>query len=155
MPPRRYRTKQPTKRGPQGVPRGGFKVAFTRRTVPMPQSSIMLRGGDGPDGSNGPWELICRDGWEWRREGAGVIVRVATLTPDQASVVSEWIDRIKSPAMWWAVTQELQSPESSVEVGRALDAYPWLSGVLPVLLEASTDGAPPPPPQRSADRNSA
>jgi hypothetical protein len=71
---------------------------------------------------------------------------VATLSADQATVVGDWIERIKDPAVWWAVSRELQAPDSAPEVAAALAAYPWLTEVLPVLLEASTEGSPPPPP---------
>jgi hypothetical protein len=91
--------------------------------------------------------LICRDGWEWRQLSPGkVAVRVAALSGDQAQAVMEWIDRLKNPAFWWATNRELLSPGTSPEVGDALARAPWLTEVLPVLLEASTEGAPPPPP---------
>ena len=98
------------------------------------------------------WELICRDGWEWRQVSPGkVAVRVAALTGEQAHMVQEWVLRLKEPAFWWATSRELTSPGSSPEVGDALARAPWLVRVLPVLLEASTEGAPPPPPaQRTA-----
>lgn len=117
--------------------------------MPMPAGPVTLTEVTGPDGPTGRWELICRDGWEWRHSGPGqVIVRVAALSADQAVVVQDWIERIKDPAVWWAVSRELQAPESEPEVYQALAAAPWLSQVLPVLLEASTEGAPPPPPDR-------
>ncbi|MDQ3700543.1 MAG: hypothetical protein M3442_06430 [Chloroflexota bacterium] len=122
-------------------------MQFVKRTVPMPDAPLMLRA-LAPNGTAGaPWELICRDGWEWQRPGPGqVVVRVAALSDDQAQVVQEWIERIKDPGMWWAVSRELHSPGGSPEVSSTLAAYPWLEQVFPVLLEASTEGAPPPPP---------
>jgi hypothetical protein len=112
--------------------------------VPQPDVSVALK----PLGAEaGPWELIIRDGWEWQRSGAGqVVVRVATLSADQAEVVQGWIERIKTPAVWWAVSREIHSPGGSPEVAGALATDPWLAQVLPPLLEASTEGAPPPPP---------
>lgn len=116
----------------------------------------MLRPPSGAGGSQ--WELQCRDGWEWRSSGgtagAGgttstgadlVLVRVATVSSDQAIVLQDWLERIKSPAVWWAVSRELQSPDSAPDVAQALRASPWLAEVLPVVLEASVDGAPPRP----------
>ena len=96
------------------------------------------------------WELQCREGWEGRQSGAPDqgLVRVATLTPLQAQMVQGWLERIKDPAQWWAVSRELQSPDSAPEVARELRAAPWLTELLPALLEASTDGSPPPPPKR-------
>jgi hypothetical protein len=124
-------------------------MEFARRTMPMPAGPVTLTEAVGPDGLTGRWELICRDGWEWREAGPGqVLVRVAALSADQAAIVQNWIERIKDPAVWWAVSRELQAPESEPEVYQALTASPWLSQVLPVLLEASTEGAPPPPPDR-------
>ena len=38
------------------------------------------------------------------------------------------------------------TPESSPTVAPALAQHPWLNSVLPAVLDASTDGAPPPPP---------
>jgi hypothetical protein len=123
-------------------------VQFERRTVPRPQSSIVLRPLDPDAPDSAPWELVCRDGWEWRNSGAPgqVIVRVATLGSHQALVLQDWIERIKEPAVWWAVSRELQSPGVSPEVSATLAAEPWLNQVLPVVLEASTEGVPPPPP---------
>lgn len=115
----------------------------------VPDTSLSLRS-IGTDAAGEQWELICRDGWDWQRSGRDqVLVRVATLSSEQALVVQDWVERIKSPAVWWAVSRELQSPDSSPEVSRALSAYPWLTQVFPVLLEASSEGAPPPPPPPS------
>ncbi len=75
-----------------------------------------------------------------------MLVRVVTLTAEQARIVQDWLERIRDPAVWWAVSRELQAPESAPEVAQALRASPWLAQVLPVLLEASTEGSPPPPP---------
>ena len=105
------------------------------------------------------WELICRDGWEWRQaptpsgsneRGPLVWVRVASLRVDQAQVIGQWIERIRDPAAWWEVSRALQTPESAPTVQQALIAHPWLREVLPAVLEASTDGAPPPPPKTPA-----
>lgn len=122
-------------------------MQFVKRTVPMPDSPLTLRAHGAMPPAGTPWELVCRDGWEWQRSGPGqVVVRVAALTDDQAQVVQEWIERIKDPGVWWAVSRELHSPGGSPEVSSTLAAYPWLEQVFPVLLEASTEGAPPPPP---------
>ena len=148
MPPRRnFRRPPPRRTGPDR--RDAGKISFERRSIPQPPNSITLRA-LGPAASgwgSDQWELICRDGWEWRASGPGqVAVRVATLNAEQAAVVEEWIDRIKDPAVWWAVSRELQSPDSDPSVAAALAAAPWLTAVLPVVLEASTEGSPPPPP---------
>ncbi len=128
--------------------RAAGRIAFERRTIPQPDSSLALHS-LGPPGPGEQWELVCRDGWEWQSPAAGrVVVRVATLSADQAAVVGDWIERIKDPAVWWAVSRELQAPDSAPEVAAALATSPWLSGVLPVVLEASTEGSPPPPPDR-------
>ena len=103
-------------------------------------------------GATEPWELQCRDGWDWRSTAAGlVLVRVTTLSADRALIVQGWLERIKSPAVWWAVSRELHAPDSAPEVAQALRASPWLAEVFPVLLEASMDGIPPQPtsPARS------
>lgn len=117
--------------------------------MPKPASSVMLRQLGSEDGNdpNSPWELICRDGWEWRTSGPGqVAARVAVLSSVQAPVVAEWIEKLRDPATWWAVSRELAAADSSPDVSAALRMSPWLSQVLPVLLEASVEGAPPPPP---------
>jgi hypothetical protein len=149
VPPRRSYRRPFRPRGAGPDRRSADRFSFERRTVPKPPAPITLRP-LGPAGGNGPderWELICRDGWEWQSGGPGLVaVRVATLSGDQATVVGDWIERIKDPAVWWAVSRELQAPDSAPEVAAALAAYPWLTEVLPVLLEASTEGSPPPPP---------
>jgi hypothetical protein len=96
------------------------------------------------------WELSCRDGWEWRTNGPPGHVAICTtrLSADQALVVQDWLLRNKNPAVWWAVSRELQAMDSDPDVAQALRQHPWLAAVLPVLLEASTDGSPPPPPPR-------
>lgn len=167
MPPRRGRFRRPPpSHHPRRDARSAGRVAFVRRVVPRPESPLVLRpqpvAGSAPEddhlGASGSgvgaaesWELICRDGWEWQAggpSGSGLVyVRVAELSPAQAQVVAEWVERIKTPAIWWAVSRELLAPGSSPEVARAIQADPWLTEVLPVLLEASTEGAPPPPDQ--------
>ena len=129
------------------------KITFDRRAVPRPPTPVQLVGPGTPGAPNAPgsqadrWELICRDGWEWRQVAPGkVAVRVASLNAEQAQTVQEWLQRVKDPAFWWAASRELHSPGSSPEVADALARAPWLVEVLPVLLEASTEGAPPPPP---------
>jgi hypothetical protein len=125
------------------------RVAFERRAIPRPEASVIFRrlGAAAPPGAAGDrWELQCRDGWDWRSSGPGLVfVRVATFSPDQAPVVQGWVDRIKSPSIWWAVSRELQLPESAPEIAQALRTAPWLAEVFPVLLEASVDGVPPRP----------
>jgi hypothetical protein len=150
--PARHGFNRPRRRlvAPGRDTRAAGRIAFVRRVMPQPPTSIVLTG-LGPAGTSPErWELQCRDGWEWRFEAPGqALVRVAALTAEQALVVNDWLQRIKSPAIWWAVSRELNSPGSAPEAGdvaEALRAYPWLGDVLPVLLEASTDGAPPPPP---------
>jgi hypothetical protein len=130
--------------------RKSVRVTFERRAIPRPAASVMLR----PSGASGEqWELQCRDGWDWRSNGAGlVLVRVATFSPDRALIVQGWLERIKSPAVWWAVSRELHSPDSAPDVAQALRVFPWLAEVLPVVLEASMDGTPP-QPTRPADRS--
>ena len=108
---------------------------------------MILRSLNPMGGADEPWELQCRDGWEWQSGGPGkVVVRVATLSTEQALIVQDWLRRIRDPAVWWAVSGELHSPDSAPEVAQALRTSPWLAQVLPVLLEASTEGSPPPPP---------
>lgn len=135
-------------------------VVLERRVMPQPESSTSLRAllSSGEGGER--WELICRDGWEWQRASSGaagaagtpaggrplVWVRSATLSADQAAIVRDWIERIRTPAVWWEVSRALQTPEGSATVSRALDANPWLRDVLLTILEASAEGAPPPPP---------
>jgi hypothetical protein len=75
-----------------------------------------------------------------------VVVRAAALSGEQAQIVGEWIERLKEPGVWWAVSRELQEPDSAPEVAQAVADHPWLTQVFPVLLEASVDGSPPPPP---------
>jgi hypothetical protein len=75
-----------------------------------------------------------------------VWVRTATLDPDQAQIVGQWLSRIRTPAAWWEVSRALQTPESAPDVARAMQIYPWLRDILATLLESSTEGAPPPPP---------
>ena len=123
------------------------KMTFARRKMPRPTESVILRPlGEAGRGGVSEWELVCRDGWEWRSEGDGMVVaRSMTLNEMQAQVVRQWIEKIRVPATWWAVSRELNAQDSSPEVAAALRAAPWLEQVLPVLLEASVDGAPPPP----------
>jgi hypothetical protein len=122
------------------------RVAFERRAVPRPAAPVLFRALGTAGTSSEQWELQCRDGWDWRDNGAGrVLVRVATFSPDRALVVQGWLERIKTPAVWWAVSRELQSPDSAPDVAQALRAAPWLAQVLPVLLEASVEGIPPRP----------
>ena len=130
--------------------RGGG-IALQRQAVPQPESPATLRiASHSDDGGPERWELICRDGWDWQRApGAGspmVWVRRAVLSPEQATVVGHWMEQIRDPASWWQVSRALQTPESAPQVAQALAAHPWLREVLPVVLEASTEGAPPPPP---------
>jgi hypothetical protein len=146
VPPRRQHRRPTFRRnaGPDG--RAAGRVTFERRAVPRPEAPLLLRS-LGPAGAGERWELVCRDGWEWRAGGPDLVaVRVATLDASRAAVVRDWIERIKDPAVWWAVSRELQAPDSAPAVAAALRADAWLAGVLPVLLEASTEGSPPPPP---------
>ena len=136
----------------------GSHGMLQRQAVPQPPSPTTLRlAGGAEDGGIERWELICRDGWEWQRApapngapgapGAPLVwVRRAVLSPDQASVVGQWIERIRDPASWWQVSRALQTPEGAPAVAQAIAANPWLQEVLPAVLEASTEGAPPPPP---------
>lgn len=122
------------------------RVAFERRIIPHPGAPVIFNRLGAPGTSGEQWELQCRDGWDWRSTGGGlVMVRVATFGPDRAPVVQGWVERIKSASVWWAVSRELQSPESAPEVAQALRASPWLAEVFPVLLEASMEGSPPRP----------
>lgn len=131
---------------PTKATRKAGRVAFERRAIPRPVAPVMLHASGTAGTADEQWELQCRDGWDWRSNGAGlVLVRVATFSPDQALVVQGWVERLKSPATWWAVNRELQLPDSTPDVAQALRATPWLKEVLPVLLEASTEGSPPPP----------
>jgi hypothetical protein len=153
VPPRRAHRRPTFRRSPDPDGRAAARVAFERRTVPRPERPLTLRllGPGGPGGPGERWELVCRDGWEWRAGGPGVVaVRVATLDATRAAVVGPWIERIKDPAVWWAVSRELQAPDSAPEVATALRGDAWLAGVLPLLLEASTEGTPPPPPPPGA-----
>jgi hypothetical protein len=146
VPPRRTHRRQTFRRSAGPDVRAAGRVAFERRTVPRPEDPLTLRS-LGPVGPGERWELICRDGWEWRAGTAGTVnVRVAILDADRAAVVGDWIQRIKEPAVWWAVSRELQAPDSAPAVAAALRADAWLAGVFPLLLEASTEGSPPPPP---------
>jgi hypothetical protein len=140
--------RRPPSRGPRTRPTDQFQ--FERRTIPQPDASIVLEPLGGQGDLSSEWELTCRDGWEWRAAGppGHVAVRTAHLTADQAAVVREWIDRIADPGAWWGVSRELQSPDSAPEAAQALRQHPWLTEVFPVLLEASSDGSPPPPPDR-------
>ena len=144
--PKHGRNRPQPRHKPTREMRKSGRVAFERRAVPRPDAPVLLRalGAAGTAGER--WELQCRDGWEWRERGAGlVLVRVATFSPDQALVVRGWLERIKTPTVWWAVSRELQSPDSAPDVAQALRAAPWLAQVLPVLLEASSEGIPPRP----------
>ncbi len=115
--------------------------------MPRPASPAVLAALGGAGGATDRWELICRDGWDWNEVKPGeVAVRVATLSADQAMVVQDWLQRLKQPTVWWAISRELNAEGSSPEVSAAIAGNPWLAQVLPVLLEASTEGAPPPPP---------
>ena len=150
-PPRR-----PGQRGERADGRGGVGgVTLRRLAVPQPASPTTLRAaGGGNDGEPERWELTCRDGWEWQRApDAGGVPRVwvrrAILNPDQAYVVGQWIEQIRDPASWWQVSRALQTPESAPTVAQQIAVNPWLRDVLPAILEASTDGAPPPPPAAS------
>ncbi len=109
--------------------------------MPQPPASVTLE----ESGSDG-WLLVCRDGWDWQPAGPGqVVVRAATLSPDQGETVRVWIDKLRDPAVWWSVSREINNADSSPEVADAMRRAPWLAQVLPILLEASVDGAPPPP----------
>lgn len=135
-------------------------VAWRRAAVAGPVSRIELREttpwSDGERPAQGVWELVVREGWEWTRDAAGHYrVRVATLTDAQADVVREWLELLTAPATWWAVNRELAMPDSEPQVAAALAAHPWLTGMLAGLLEASTEGAPPPPPDADTPRDSA
>ena len=151
MPPRggrsgrsggRYGVRRPAREA-----RTSSRIAFERRAVARPASPVQLVALGAPGAPADRWELICRDGWEWRQVAPGkVAVRVASLSAEQAQAVQEWLERLKDPAFWWATSRELHSPGSAPEVADALARAPWLAAVLPVLLEASTEGAPPPPP---------
>ncbi len=167
MPPRRGRFRRPPpSHSARRDTRSAGRVALVRRAIPQPESPLILRprptaaptpeddhheANGSLEGEAESWELICRDGWEWQPggpSGSGLVyVRVAELSPVQAQVVAEWVERIKTPAIWWAVSRELLAPGSSPEVARAIQMDPWLTEVLPLLLEASTEGAPPPPDQ--------
>jgi hypothetical protein len=147
VPPRGGRYGRQFRRPAARDTRTSDRIQFERRTVPRPAAPAVLVAVGGGGGATDRWELVCRDGWEWREVKPGqVAVRVAPLSADQAQVVQDWLTRLKQPTVWWAVSRELNSEGSSPEVGQAMAANPWLSQVLPVLLEASTEGAPPPPP---------
>jgi hypothetical protein len=160
MPPRRGRSRPPFRRpgGTRPTGQSSGRIQFTRRNVPLSHASIVLQ----PVGSVGDvsevvqqWELVCRDGWEWRRTGQSqVAARVAVISGMQAPVVREWIERLRDPEVWWAVSRELAAPESSPHVAAALRTSPWLAQVFPVLLEASVDGSPPPPTAAAASAES-
>ena len=152
MPPRYGRRSRPTRRPATRETRAASRLVFDRRTVPQPAASVRLTGLGPPGTTPEQWELVCRDGWEWRQVSPGqVAVRVATLSADQALVVHDWLERLKDPGYWWATSRELHTPGTAPEVAEALARAPWLNEVLPVLLEASTDGAPPPPPDRPSE----
>ena len=149
MPPRRnFRRPPPRRTGPDR--RDAGKISFERRSIPQPPNSITLQALGPADfrlGLRSVGDSSRRDGWEWRASGPGqVAVRVATLNAEQAAVVEEWIDRIKDPAVWWAVSLRTAVAGQRLQRRRALAAAPWLTAVLPVVLEASTEGSPPPPP---------
>ena len=150
MPPRGGRSRSYGRFGSRRPARDSHasaQIKFERRAVTRPASSVQLIAAAHAGGGTERYELICRDGWEWRQLSPGMVaVRVATLDADQAQIVEEWLQRLRDPAFWWATSHELTSPGSSSEVGDALARTPWLAQVLPVVLEASTDGAPPPPP---------
>jgi hypothetical protein len=148
VPPRYGRNSRSRQfRRPARDSRPSSRIQFDRRTVPQPASSVVLTGLGAPGSASERWELMCRDGWDWRQVTPGhVAVRIATLSADQALVVNDWLQRLKEPAFWWATSRELHSPGTSTDVADALSQAPWLAEVLPVLLEASTEGAPPPPP---------
>ena len=72
--------------------RAAGRIAFERRTTPQPDSPLALHS-LGPPGPGEQWELVCRDGWEWQSPAAGrVVVRVATLSADQAAVVGDVLE---------------------------------------------------------------
>ena len=136
-------------------------VSLQRQAMPQPHAPTVLRAAMGAEpGGMERWELICRDGWEWQRapapsggaNGAAgatapmVWVRRAVLSPDQAAVVGQFIERIRDPAAWWEVSRALQTPEGAPAVSQTIAQHPWLRDVLPAVLEASSEGAPPPPP---------
>ncbi len=141
MPAKRFRPKLPPRRSPEKEQ--AAKITFAKRSVPKPDASVTLL----PLGTDGTqWELVVRDGWEWQPAANGLVqARTLVLNEAQATVVREWIDKIRHPGTWWAVSRELNALDSSPEVAAALRAAPWLGKILPVLLEASMDGAPPPP----------
>ena len=153
MPAKRFRPQRPP-RVPKSDPRAGG-VPLVRRAIPQPDQPTVLRPLPSPmEGGMERWELICRDGWDWSPAptpaGGGprlVWARTATLTPDQAQVVSHWLSRIRQPSSWWEVSRALQTPESAPEVAQAMQTHPWLRDIFATLLESSTEGAPPPPPK--------
>lgn len=155
MPAKRFRPQRPPRLAKTDPRTGG--VPLLRRAVPQPEMSTSLRVlPQAMDGAMERWELICRDGWDWQRaptpaggsNGAPLVwVRAATLNPDQAQVVGHWLERIRNPAVWWEVSRAMQTPESAPTVAQAMQAHPWLRDILAVVLEASTEGAPPPPPK--------
>ncbi|HEU5316399.1 MAG TPA: hypothetical protein VFX49_09835 [Chloroflexota bacterium] len=153
MPDKRFRPRRLPKTERRDSRAGTLKMQ--RAAVPHPGESLTLRPAPS-DGGSERWELTCRDGWDWQvapaSQNAGgngrptVWVRTAILTGEQAAVVRQWLDRIGDPATWWAVSRALQEPDSAPNVAPALREHPWLQTVLPAVLEASTEGAPPPPP---------
>jgi hypothetical protein len=147
VPAKRFRPRLPPRRSP--AKEESAKLTFAKRSVPLPAASVTLLplgAENGAGGQVGQWELVCRDGWEWQRAANGLVqARTLTLNDAQATVVREWIEKIRHPGTWWAVSRELNALDSSPEVAAALRAAPWLGKILPVLLEASVDGAPPPP----------
>ena len=145
MPPR-GRNRPQVRSKPTKEMRKATRVAFERRSIPLPSASVVFSRSGAAGTSDEQWQLQCRDGWDWRSGGAGlVVVRVATFGADRARILEGWLERIKTPAVWWAVSRELQSAESAPEVAQALRSAPWLADVFPVLLEASVEGVPPRP----------
>jgi hypothetical protein len=154
MPDKRFRPRRLPKTERRDARAGTLKMQ--RAAVPHPGESLSLRPAPAEGGVADRWELICRDGWDWQNAPAPagaasagrptVWVRTAILTNDQATVVRQWLDRISDPGTWWAVSRALQEPDSAPTVAPALREHPWLQTVLPAVLEASTEGAPPPPP---------
>ena len=145
MPGRGRNRPQPRNKPTKEMRKSG-RVAFERRSIPLPSAPVVLSRFGVAGTSDEQWQLQCREGWDWRSGGAGlVMVRVATFSPDRAQILQDWLERIKTPSVWWAVSRELQSPDSAPEVAQALRAAPWLAQVFPVLLEASVEGVPPRP----------
>ena len=159
MPDKRFRPRRLPRTERKDSKAGVLKMA--RTAAPQPAEAMTLRLISHADAGPERWELVCRDGWDWQPApaqsngaangsaggGPGTVwVRSAILNAEQAAVVRHWLERIGDPATWWAVSRALQTPESAPNVAAALRDHPWLNAVLPVVLEASTNGAPPPPP---------